>query len=272
MLVAAFEGWNDAAQSASSAVEYLSERWGARPVASLDPERFYDFTVTRPELVHTPERGRHISWPEVTLASAAVREAGRDVVLLSGPEPQLRWRTFTTEIVEAARALGVELVVTLGGMAADVAHTRPVPVTVTTWVEDLGERLGLGPSHYTGPTGIVGVLQQALEQAQVPSCSVWAAVPHYVASSPSPKATLALVERACEVMEVPVISADLAQQAADYEAQVSELVEDDEDLAGYVQRLEQRSLQREAAPNPLHEISPEHLAAEVERFLRDRDQ
>lgn len=273
MLVAAFSGWNDAGEAASGAATYLGERWGARPFATLDPEEFFDFSTTRPEIVRTPELGRQVTWPELGFAAAAVREADRDVVLLTGPEPQLRWRTFATEVVSLAQDLEIDLVVTLGALAADVAHTSPVGITGTTGVAELADRLGLAPSTYTGPTGIVGVLGDALAAADVPACSLWAAVPHYVAATRSPKATLALVERAARLVEVPVVAADLAQLAADYEVRVSQLVAEDEDLAAYVERLEAAGSRRQAetaAANPLSEASPEAFAAEVERFLREQ--
>ena len=266
VLIAAFEGWNDAAEAASTAVRYIRDRWGARPFASIDPEEFFDFSATRPHVKLREGLTREIVWPSNQFFGATVTEASRDVVLLIGSEPQLRWRTFCAEIVSVAAELDVELVVILGALLADVAHTRPVRVTGSAVDEDLVARLGLQRSRYEGPTGIVGVLHDALNRAGIPSASLWAAVPHYVAGTPSPKAALALVEQAAELLNIPVVSADLAQQAVDYERQVSEVVAGDEDVAAYVTRLEETT-----DSDSLEFTSGEELAAEFQKFLRDQE-
>jgi proteasome assembly chaperone (PAC2) family protein len=266
LLLAAFEGWNDAADAASTAVRYLGDRWEARSFASIDPEDFYDFSSTRPQVRLSDGLTREVVWPTNELSAAAVPGADRDVIVLLGIEPELRWRTFCSEVVDVARGLGVEMVVTLGALLADVPHSRPVKVTGTAADPELVRRLGLERSRYEGPTGIVGVLHDAFNKAQVPSASLWAAVPHYVAATPSPKATLALVQRAAELLRSSVITTDLEIAAASYERQVSEVVESDEDVAEYVRRLEA------SADDDVDEMdlpTGDALAAEFERFLRE---
>jgi proteasome assembly chaperone (PAC2) family protein len=265
VLVAAFEGWNDAAEAATTAARYLRDRWGARPFATIDPEEFYDFSSTRPQVKLAAGLTRQIIWPANQLSAATLPTEDHDVVVLIGTEPQLRWRTFCTQIVGIAAELDVQLVVTLGALLADVAHTRPVKVTGSAVSTELVQRLNLERSRYEGPTGIVGVLHDAFSRARLPSASLWAAVPHYVAGTPSPKAALALVERAARVVEVPVVTADLSQLAADYERQVTEVVESDEDVAAYVSRLEET-----ADAEGLELTSGEELAAELQQFLRDQ--
>ena len=263
VLVAAFEGWNDAADAAATAARYLRDRWSATPFASIDPEEFYDFTATRPQVRLVQGITRRIEWPETELSHAALPGTSRDVVVLLGHEPQLKWRTFTEQIVGVAKELGVELVVILGALLADVPHTRPVRVTGTAADGELVRRLGLGKSTYEGPTGIVGVLHDAFSKAHLASASLWAAVPHYVGSTPSPKASLALVARATDLLSSRVATTDLELAVVDYERQVSEVVADDEDMVGYVERLEEGFDGDEA-------VGSASLADEVERFLRER--
>jgi proteasome assembly chaperone (PAC2) family protein len=265
VLIAAFEGWNDAGDAATTAVRYLRDRWGAHAFASVDPEEFYDFSATRPHVKLNAGLTREIVWPSNQLAWASLRPEGRDVVTLLGTEPQLKWRTFCEQLVGVVTELDVEMVVVVGALLADVAHTRPVRVTGSAATEELSTRLGLRRSRYEGPTGIVGVLQDALARAEVPSASLWAAVPHYVAGTPSPKAALALVQRATSLISVPVVTADLAQLAADYEQEVSEVVASDEDVSAYVARLEENT-----DSEGLELASGEELAAELQQFLRDQ--
>jgi proteasome assembly chaperone (PAC2) family protein len=268
VLVAAFEGWNDGADAASTAGRYLRDRWSARPFATIDPEEFYDFTATRPQVRLVHGVTRQIVWPEVELSYAHLPGTARDVVLLLGHEPQLKWRTFTQHVVGLATELGVELIVILGALLADVAHTRPVRVTGTAADDDLVSRLNLGRSTYEGPTGIVGVLHEAFAEAGLPSASLWAAVPHYVASTPSPKAALALVERAAELLSTSLATADLEVAAADYERQVSEVVAADDDVSAYVHRLEASADEDDVAD--MEGVTGDALADELERFLRDQ--
>lgn len=280
VLVAAFEGWNDAADAATTAVKYLDDRWSARPFAHLDPEEFYDFSTARPQVRLVEGLTREIVWPANTFSAASLPSARRDVALLLGVEPQLRWRTFCEEVLSVARDVGVELVVTLGALLADVPHTRPVQVTGTAADEELVARLGLQRSRYEGPTGIVGVLHDALSRAGIPSASLWAAVPHYVAATPSPKAALALVQRTADLLSSPMAVTDLEIAAASYERQVSEVVESDDDVSAYVRQLEERSLDDDDDDDVFDEAdfgevdlpSGDALAAELERFLRDHDQ
>ena len=265
MLIAAFEGWNDAGDGASMAARWLASTWNARSFGAIDPEEFYDFSVTRPQVRLTAGLTRSLEWPEGELRAAAPLGSAHDVVFLHAAEPQLRWRTYAATVVGVATTLGVELAVTLGGLGAEVAHTRPVRVTGTAANPELVERLGLRQSRYEGPTGIVGVLHDALGRAGIPSASLWANVPHYVSATPSPKAALALVERATNLLGVSVALQELEIASAAYERQVSEVVADDEDVAAYVQRLE------ELGPDDDEERdwpSGDGLADEVERFLR----
>jgi len=268
VLVAAFEGWNDAGDAASSATRYLRDRWSARPFATIDPEEFYDFSATRPQVRLTATGSRQIVWPSSELSAAALPGTSRDVVVLLGHEPQLKWRTFTEQVVGVASDLGVELIVILGALLADVAHTRPVRVTGTAADPELVTRLGLGRSTYEGPTGIVGVLHEAFATAGLPSASLWAAVPHYVASTPSPKASLALVERATGLLSTSVRTADLEAAALDYERQVSEVVADDDDVSAYVRRLEASADEDDVAD--MEAVTGDALADELERFLREQ--
>ncbi len=268
VLIAAFEGWNDAADAASTAVRFLRDEWSARPFATIDHEDFYDFTATRPQVRLVEGITRRIEWPETEFSWAALPGASRDVVVLLGHEPQLKWRTFTDQVVNLAKELHVELIVILGALLADVAHTRPVRVTGTAADADLVRRLNLGRSTYEGPTGIVGVLHDAFSKAHLPSASLWAAVPHYIASTPSPKASLALVERAADLLSTPVDTTDLRITAADYERQVSEVVAADDDVIAYVQRLESSADEDDEVAG-MEMVSGDALAAELERFLRE---
>ena len=268
VLIAAFEGWNDAADAASTAVRYLRDRWFARPFATIDHEDFYDFTATRPQVRLVNGLTRRIDWPETELSWATLPGTSRDVVVLLGHEPQLKWRTFTEQIVGVATELKVELIVILGALLADVAHSRPVRVTGTAADAELVRRLGLGRSTYEGPTGIVGVLHEAFSKSHLPSASLWAAVPHYVAATPSPKASLALVERAIDLLSTTVDLEDLAIAAADYERQVSEVVGADDDVAAYVHRLESSTDDDDAVAD-METVSGDALVAELERFLRE---
>ncbi|HSK57302.1 MAG TPA: PAC2 family protein [Jiangellales bacterium] len=265
VLVAAFEGWNDAGDAATGAVEHLEGAFSADPLAALDPEDYYDFQVSRP-LVAVDEAGvRRLEWPTTRVSLARSAGGRRDLVLVRGIEPNMRWRSFCGEIVELCADLAVETVVSLGALLADVPHTRPVPVTGTSNDPDLGRSLGLDASRYEGPTGIVGVLQDAAARAGLPSVSFWAAVPHYVAQPPCPKATLALLRHVEEMLDVAVPLGDLPEDARAWERGVDELAREDEEIADYVHRLEQA---RDTTELP--EASGEHIAREFERYLRRR--
>jgi predicted ATP-grasp superfamily ATP-dependent carboligase len=265
VLVTAFEGWNDAGDAASTAVRHLGAQWDAEPFATIDPEIFYDFTSTRPQVRLTEEGDRRIDWPENLLTAAKVSD-DLHVVTLVGTEPQLRWRTFCSQVTGLARSLDVRMVMTVGALLSEVPHTRPTPVYGASYDPDLTARLGLMPSRYEGPTGIVGVLHAAFADAGLPSASLWAAVPTYVPSAPSPKAALALVERAARMLDVPVDTGDLVDESRSYEEQISQLVEADEESRDYVAQLE-AGYDEDGGESV--EEGGFRLVAEVEEFLRD---
>jgi predicted ATP-grasp superfamily ATP-dependent carboligase len=268
-LVCAFKGWNDAADAASTAVTFVGSTLGARRFATIDPEEFYDFQSIRPQVKMVDGEARQIVWPAVELYEARVPRAPRDLILLVGHEPSMRWRTFTKVVVELAEAVGTQLVVTLGALLADVAHTRPVSVTGLASDPVLISRLGLSRSSYEGPTGILGVLHAACQQDGLPSASLWAAVPHYVAATPNPKASLALVRKLEGLVGVAVDASELETAAADYERQVNAAVQSDPDVQAFVERLEQvASSEPSEDPGPLP--SGETIARDLQRFLRQR--
>jgi proteasome assembly chaperone (PAC2) family protein len=268
VLVAAFRGWNDGGQGASLAAGYLAKAWDARRFAEIDPEGFFDFQSTRPHVRLEEGFTRRIDWPETAFFHARPHRLDRDAVLLMGVEPNLRWRTFSGVVVDFAKELGVELVVTLGALLADVPHTRPTPVTGSATDPDLIQRLGLQASRYEGPTGIVGVLHDACKGAGIPSASLWAAVPHYVSLAPSPKAAAALCERLATLLGAEIDTAELDDAAEAYVRQVSEAIAADEDTAAYVEDLERRADEVDESEIP----SGESLAAELSRFLREREE
>jgi predicted ATP-grasp superfamily ATP-dependent carboligase len=269
VLLAAFRGWNDGAQAASLAAGYLAKTWGAEQFAEVDPEDFFDFQATRPHVSLEDGLTRRIDWPETGFYHARPDGLDRDIVLLLGIEPNLRWRTFTDLVVGLAQELEVELMITLGALLADVPHTRPAPVTGSASDEELVQRLGLSASRYEGPTGIVGVLHDACRQADIPSASLWAAVPHYVSLTPSPRAAVALCERLGSLIGVEIDVDELEEAAQSYEEQVSEAVASDEETASYVEELERRADSiEESSDLP----SGDALAAELTRFLRERDE
>ncbi|MDQ1615538.1 MAG: hypothetical protein QOJ60_1477 [Actinomycetota bacterium] len=265
LLIAAFEGWNDAGDAATSAVEHLEDVWGAVPLASLDPEDYYDYQVNRPMISIGGDGKRSVTWPTTRVSYAHVPETGRDVVLVRGIEPNMRWRSFAAEVLGWCHELGVEMVVTLGALLADSPHTRPVPVTGASSDEGLARSMQLEPSRYEGPTGIVGVVQDACTSAGIPAMSIWAAVPHYVAQPPCPKATLALLRHVEELLDVPIPLGDLPEDARAWERGVDELAEEDTEVADYVRSLEEA---KDLTESP--EASGDAIAREFERYLRRR--
>ena len=269
VLVAAFRGWNDGAQAASLAAGYLAKTWGAERFAEVDPENFFDFQAARPHVSLEDGLTRRIDWPETAFYHARPEGLDRDVVLLLGIEPNLRWRTFTDLVVGLAEELGIELLISLGALLADVPHTRSAPVTGSATDKELVERLGLSASRYEGPTGIVGVLHDVCGKRGIPSASLWAAVPHYVSLTPSPRGALALCERLGSVLGIEIDVQELEEAARNYEEQVSEAVASDEETAAYVDELERRSDQLDDATEL---PSGDALAAELTRFLRERDE
>jgi proteasome assembly chaperone (PAC2) family protein len=268
VMVCAFRGWNDGGQGASLACTFLSRTWHAAQFADIDPESFFDFQMIRPTVARVAGE-RRIEWPENSFQHARVGsgENARDAVLLVGTEPSLRWRSFTALVTGLASDLGVSMVVTLGSLLADVPHTRPSPVTASATDPELLERLGASASRYEGPTGVVGVLLDACRQASIPSVSLWAAVPHYVQLTPSPRAAKALCDRLSTLLDLPIDTSELEEASEAYIQQVSEAVAADEETAAYVDELESRA-------EELDEELPsgDSLAAELTRFLREREQ
>jgi proteasome assembly chaperone (PAC2) family protein len=271
VMIAAFRGWNDAGDAATFAAEHLAQVWSAQRIAHIDPEEFFDFQSVRPTVHLVEGTTRFISWPTNEFWAARLPGAPHDVVLLVGTEPNLRWRAFSDLIVNTARRLDVSLVVTFGALLADVPHSRPVQITGTAVDPDLVRRLGLHRSRYEGPTGIVGVLHDALSRSGVDSASLWAAVPHYLAVTPNPKAALALVETVTGLIGVGADVGELARATLDYEEQVAQIVATDDDVQAYVrlleERIDERSLEEIAEANL---PSGDSLALELERFLRER--
>jgi proteasome assembly chaperone (PAC2) family protein len=264
VVIAAFEGWNDAGDAATTAARYLADRWEAEVIADLDPEEFYDFSSTRPQ-VHLDDDGlRQIVWPTTDILAASLPNGEGDALIVLGNEPQLRWRTYCQELVGIAQAYDARLVLTLGALLAEVPHTRPTTIVGTAYEMDSVAGVELRPSTYEGPTGIVGVLHDAARTAGLRSASLWATVPSYVPGAPSPKAALALIERTAAMLETWVPTTDLEIATAAYERQVSELVDADEETSTYVTQLEERHDEE-----PDRYPTAESIADEVERFLRD---
>src|SRR5215211_4510586 len=267
-LVCAFAGWNDAASAATAALEAVAAALDAQLVARVDPEEYYDFQVNRPTIRLVEGQTREIDWPANTLLAVQVPSAERDLALLSGVEPNMRWRTFADSILSAAQRLGVEMVITLGALIADVAHTRPVPITGLASDPELVERLGLSRSSYEGPTGIVGVLHDACRRHELPSASLWAAVPHYVAAVPNPKAALALLRRLEGLTGVAVEASELEEAMERFEQQVDRAVRANPEIQELVQRLE---AEQEATFSMGDEVPDgDEIAQDFQRFLRQR--
>jgi len=266
VLVAAFEGWNDAGDAATGAIEHLELIWDATPLAALDPDEYYDFQVNRPTVSLVDGVTRRITWPTTRLSVCRPAGADFDLVLLHGIEPNMRWRGFCEEILDIVRELEIRTVVTMGVLLSDTPHTRPTPVTGTSYDAASATKYGLETSRYEGPTGIVGVLQDALVNAGIPAVSFWAAVPHYVSQPPNPKATIALLHRVEEVLDIAIPLGELPTQAEDWQKLVDEMAEEDSEVQEYIRNLEERDDEGE-----LKETSGDVLAKEFERYLRRRD-
>jgi proteasome assembly chaperone (PAC2) family protein len=269
-LVCAFKGWNDAGEAATSAAAFMGASLDATRFATIDPEEFVDFQATRPQVKLVEGRTRQVEWPEWEVYEARVPRAPRDLVILTGPEPSYHWRGFCAQVIELAEALGVQMVVTLGALLADVPHSRPVGVTAHASDPALVERLSLQAPTYEGPTGIVGVLQSACAAAGMPAASLWAAVPHYVAVAPNPKGALAILRRLESLVGVTVDASDLESAAVDYERQVTRAVELDPEVQAFVERLERAADAEEGPPDLSQLPSGDVLAREFQRFLRQR--
>ena len=271
VLISAFRGWNDGGQAATVAAAYLAKQWDATRFADIEPESFMDFQAVRPTVTLDAGLSRRIEWPENVFFHATVPGTDRDAVILLGVEPNYRWRAFTDLVVGLARDLGVELVVTLGALLADVPHTRPAPVTGAATDPRLVEELGLQLSRYEGPTGIVGVLHDACRAADLRSVSLWSAVPHYVSLAPSPRAAKALCVRLADLIGVPIPTVELDEAEEEYATQVSEAVASDPETQAYVEELEQRADSLDSFTEEGQLPSGDALADELTRFLRDRD-
>ena len=263
VLIAAFEGWNDAGDAATGAVEHLEDVWRARTVVEVDPDDYYDFQVNRPTVALDDGGVRRITWPTTRFSVCRPPGAARDVVLVRGLEPNMRWRGFCEELIAVTQQLGALTVVSLGALLADSPHTRPVPVNGTASDPRTAEALGLEPSRYEGPTGIVGVFQDACTHAGIASLSFWAAVPHYVSSPPCPKATVALLRRVEDLLDIPVPLGELPERARQWERAVDELAAEDTDIQEYIASLEERE-----PATDLPEASGEAIAKEFERYLQ----
>lgn len=266
VLIAAFEGWSDAAESATSAVEYLQRRWDATVFASVDPEEFFDFQAHRPTVRLIDGGIREIVWPSTEFAYASMPGTDRDAVLLRGIEPSMRWPTFCKLVLDVCKTSGVETVVTLGALLAGRPHTRPTRVTGTASTPELSQRYGLATPRYEGPTSILGVLMDTSRSKGIPAIGLWAWVPHYVQGSPSPKAALGLVQRMGSLLDFTMDLTDLEKRTRTYENRIDEAVRADSDIAATVEELERQADAEDEDNIP----SGDELAAEVERFLRDQ--
>jgi proteasome assembly chaperone (PAC2) family protein len=262
--IAAFEGWNDAADASTAAVEHLEQVWSAKTVAELDPEEFYDFQVNRPTVAQGEGGQRRIEWPTTRFAVASPPGADNDVVLIRGIEPSTRWRTFCQDVLEVCHSLEINRVVLLGALLADVPYTRALPISGSASDPADIERFNLTPTRYEGPTGIVGVLHDACRKADLDGVSFWVHVPHYANNPPCPKATMALLHRVEEVLDIPVPMADLAEESAQWEERLRAAAEQDAELAEYVRELEER------AGDDLTPVSGDEIAQQFERYLRRR--
>jgi hypothetical protein len=265
--IAAFEGWNDAAEAASGVVNHLGIAWESTPIAAIDPDDFYDFQVNRPVIEVVAGKTERLVWPTTRLSLARASDTGlsRDIVLVHGVEPNMRWRGFTDELISGLAELGVEMMILIGALLADSPHTRPVPVQVSGSESKLMHGVGSEPTDYKGSSGIVGVLQYMCAAADIPVISLWASVPHYVAQSPSPKVTLALLRAVEDVLDVSLPQAELPEEARAWERGVDELAQQDSDVAEYVRTLEEA---KDATDLP--EASGDAIAREFERYLRRR--
>jgi len=265
VLLAAFEGWNDAGEAASDALRYLNKLWGGKKVGSIDADEYYDFQFTRPTIRRTATGERKIKWPSTRIFKASVPDSNVDVIFVQGTEPSYKWRAYTAELLVHAEALHVDYVILVGALLADVPHSRPIPVSASTDDPALRERMDLEASQYEGPVGIVGVLAEVALLAGLPTVSLWAAVPHYVAQAPSPKAQLALLHRIEELLQIPLDTQELVEESDAWERGVDELATEDPEIAAYVRQLEEA---KDTADLP--EASGESIAREFERYLKRR--
>ena len=273
VMIMAFSGWNDAAEGASGAIEHLLSVWREKDdeivpqlIADVEPEEFYDFQVNRPQVSIDESSIRSITWPSTQVFGLEIPSMNRDLVIVSGVEPSMRWKSFTTDLLDLADDLEVSLVVTLGSLLADAPHSRPITVTGTGAHPNIAERLGVSVSKYEGPTGILGIVQDGCMRRGIDAISLWAAVPHYASASPSPKASLALINALEDFLDSTIPLGDLPQESDEWEKSVDELAAEDSDVAEYVKSLEES---KDAAELP--DVSGETIAKEFERYLRRHD-
>ncbi len=270
IVVVAFEGWNDAGDAASDAVAHLNNIWEARLIVDIDDEAYYDYQVNRPVIRQLDGVTRELVWPSMRISHCRPPGSNRDIVLMHGVEPNMRWRTFCAELVAVIEQLDVDTVVILGALLADTPHTRPVPVSGAAYSPESAARFGLTETRYEGPTGITGVFQDACVAAGIPAVTFWAAVPHYVSQPPNPKATVALLRRVEDALDVEVPLGELPAQAEEWEAAVTEMASEDDEIADYVTSLEERGDAEVDMTDALSKIDGDALAAEFERYLRRR--
>lgn len=280
VMITAFAGWNDAAEAATLALDFLRKKLGAKVIAEIDPEEFYDFTVVRPQVRLENSITRKISWPRISISVARLEYADQDLIFVKGPEPQLKWKRFSSTIFELAEDLGVEMVISLGALLADYPHTRPVKVMATSNNSRLINQHGLIPSSYEGPTGIIGILTAWFEKGGIPASSLWANIPHYITPTPSPKGAKALVEKLVEFLPFRLDTIELDIATVEYDRQIAAIIESDEDARAYIAQLEaSRDLEpgeeTEEGQNPFEEQiqsgSIDSLTEEVQNFLRNHN-
>lgn len=265
ILIAAFQGWNDAAEAASKAVEHLLNLWPSQLIAEVESEDFYDYQVNRPQIFLDEEGERELSWPTTTVHAVTVPDFERDLVIVTGVEPSMKWRTFVGELLSLGEDLNISLVVSMGSLLADVPHTRPIPVTLSAGNTALAKRFDVEMSRYEGPTGILGAIQDACNARDIDSVSLWAAIPHYVSTPPCPKATLALLNHLEDLLQLNIPEEELPDDARAWELGATQITQEDSEISEYVQSLEET---KDAADLP--EASGESIAREFERYLRHR--
>lgn len=265
ILIAAFQGWNDAAEAASKAVEHLLNLWPSQLIAEVESEEFYDYQVNRPQIFLDEEGERELSWPTTTVHAVTVPDFDRDLVIVTGVEPSMKWRTFVGELLSLGEDLNISLVVSLGSLLADVPHTRPIPVTLSAGNTSLAKKFDVEMSRYEGPTGILGAIQDACNARDIDSVSLWAAIPHYVSTPPCPKATLALLNHLEDLLQLNIPEEELPDDARAWELGATQITQEDSEISEYVQSLEET---KDAADLP--EASGESIAREFERYLRHR--
>lgn len=265
ILIAAFQGWNDAGEAASKALDHLLSLWPSQLIAEVESEDFYDYQVNRPQVFLDEDGERELSWPTTTIHAVNVPEYDRDLIIVTGVEPSMRWRSFVGEILSLGEDLNISLVVSLGSLLADVPHTRPIPVTLSAANTALAKKFGVEMSRYEGPTGILGAIQDSCNARDIDSVSLWAAIPHYVSAPPCPKATLALINHLEDLLQINIDEGELADDARAWELGATQITQEDSEISEYVQSLEES---KDAADLP--EASGESIAREFERYLRHR--